>query len=594
MSCPADETRPLPPAQRCCGMELLWAVVIAAAIFAAMAPTLAWVEFSNGVEKLNIATSLEVRRGSPWLIPTLEGEPRVRKPPLMAWITACAVRPETVAAMSSADPAVRAAARLQLAWQVRWPAMLMSCLALVAVYALGKTLLDARTGILAALVAGTTIYFARFTRQAITDIPLTLFVLAANVFLARAIFDGRRYGGFLACGALLGLAMMSKGPVALVQSIAPAAVFLAWRWCVSGRPCAAAASRWLAPMLGLVVMLAVGLAWFVYVAWRTPDIHQLWLKEVLRTDPVEKDTSDWWDYISVFPHLMPWLVFFLGGLIEGVRALFGDRSWVQRIQPAGHGHDERARDGLVMALLLVVVPIIIMSCFRDRKDRYLLPLAGPAAILIAASIRAFIAMPKLGLIERLGAWLHWTFLLLLAVGLPLAGARPWSAELAAADGQARLAPALVAASLGIGLAIFIIGVLAQRRWRSAFVITTALLVLGGQALSIHGHARSRQGRSDMKPLADQIWRDHPTAVCYNIRGADGRRKMAQQDLSIYLNRVTPVLDTVEQIPAASHPQIYIELWEDGQPEPQPAPGWNFYTRVPRNPREWWMAFIRLP
>ena len=576
-------------------MGLPWAVLIAAAVFGVMAPTLAWVEFSNGVEKLNIATALEIRRGSPWLIPTLEGEPRVRKPPLTAWITAAAVRRETVAAMSSPDPAVRDAAHRQLAWQVRWPALLMSCLMLVAVYALGRTLLDARTGILAALIAGTTVYFARFTRQAITDIPLTLFVAAANVFLARAILDGKRYGGFILAGGLLGLAMMSKGPVALVQSVAPAAAFIVWRWRIGGARGPGGASRWLAPALGFAIMLGVGLAWFVYVVWQTPNIQQLWLKEVLRTDPVEKDTSDWWDYISIFPHLMPWLVFFLGGLIEGVRAFFGDCSWRKRIEPAGDGCAARARDGLVMALLLVLVPVIIMSCFRDRKDRYLLPLAGPAAILIAASVRAFIAMPKLGLIERLGGGLHWVFLLILAVGLPLLGARPWSADLAAADGQARLTLAIVAVSLGIGLVIFIGGILAQRRWRSAFVVTTALLMLGSQVLSIHGHTRSRQGRSDMKPLADQVWRDHPDAVCYNLRGTDGRRKMAQQDLSIYLNRITPVYETVEQIPAvAGHPQIYIELWEEGAPEPRPAPGWTFYTRVPRNPKEWWMAFIRMP
>jgi len=52
---------------------LIW-VGIVALFFAAVAPTLSWLEFSGGMENLNIATALELRRDHPdnWLIPTLE------------------------------------------------------------------------------------------------------------------------------------------------------------------------------------------------------------------------------------------------------------------------------------------------------------------------------------------------------------------------------------------------------------------------------------------------------------------------------------------------------------------------------------------
>ena len=59
--------------------------------FAAIAPTLSWIEFSNGLETLNVETVLEMRRGGPWIIPTLAERQRINKPPLTAWFTAAFV-----------------------------------------------------------------------------------------------------------------------------------------------------------------------------------------------------------------------------------------------------------------------------------------------------------------------------------------------------------------------------------------------------------------------------------------------------------------------------------------------------------------------
>src|SRR5207244_87021 len=75
----------------------LGAVGVAALVFAAVAPTLSWLEFSSGSENLVVETVLEMRRGGPWLVPTLERLARTQKPPLPAWITAAAARPGTVA-----------------------------------------------------------------------------------------------------------------------------------------------------------------------------------------------------------------------------------------------------------------------------------------------------------------------------------------------------------------------------------------------------------------------------------------------------------------------------------------------------------------
>src|SRR3954463_10517332 len=106
----------------------LAALGVAALVFAAVAPTLSWLQFSSGSENLVVETVLEMRRGGPWLVPTLEKLPRTQKPPLPAWLTAAAARPGAVAALADRDASGRAAAYTRLAWEVRWPALLCSCL----------------------------------------------------------------------------------------------------------------------------------------------------------------------------------------------------------------------------------------------------------------------------------------------------------------------------------------------------------------------------------------------------------------------------------------------------------------------------------
>src|SRR3954452_7287298 len=98
------------PASHHSRLSFVAALGIASLVFAAVAPTLSWLEFSSGSENLVVETVLEMRRGGPWLGPTLERQPRTQKPPLPAWVTAAAARPATVAALADRDPVRRAAA----------------------------------------------------------------------------------------------------------------------------------------------------------------------------------------------------------------------------------------------------------------------------------------------------------------------------------------------------------------------------------------------------------------------------------------------------------------------------------------------------
>src|SRR5207302_8757645 len=112
-------------------------------------------------------------------------------------------------------------------WRVRVPSLLCACVLLLAVERLGRALGGHPTGIVAAVVCGSSVLFLIYARQASYDILLAAWVAVANAFLAWAMFRRRWAAGLAGAGAALGLALMSKGPVCLLQTIVPFAPF-AW------------------------------------------------------------------------------------------------------------------------------------------------------------------------------------------------------------------------------------------------------------------------------------------------------------------------------------------------------------------------------
>ncbi len=173
-----------------------------------------------------------------WVTPVLEGRPWLEKPPLYYWITIPMVRllgpTETAARLGSA---------------------LMAFIAALALYALGKTLWGGAAGLAGAAILLTSVGFAAFGRSASTDMPFTAtLTVALALLMARAV--GRGTTGTAALGyVFLGLAVLAKGPVALLIAGAIVAAF----WCL--RP--AWRLRQLHPVAGVLIVAAVACPWFV-------------------------------------------------------------------------------------------------------------------------------------------------------------------------------------------------------------------------------------------------------------------------------------------------------------------------------------------
>jgi 4-amino-4-deoxy-L-arabinose transferase-like glycosyltransferase len=519
---------------------------IALLFFAAIAPCIAWPQFSNDSEDLVVQTVLEMRHGGPLWVPMLGGEPRIRKPPLPTWLSAAAVPRRTLQELDSANPAVREAAYRRLAFDVRWPALAAMCLMLAVIGYWGQLAGGFRLGVTAALVAGSTLFFLRMCRIVTTDAYLALFVCSANCLLTLAILRRKWWIGLVGAGAALGLAMMSKGPVALLQSPIP---FLVYLWArrrsarrspamidessaahsvESNRPGATPRPPrpWLAPLLiGIAVLVALCAPWYISAA-RTPDAGRVWKSELEGehfNDPLS-------GFLVTPLFLSPWLVpLAIGCFIAAKRR--------RMTRPLG------------LMLVLVIVPTAVMICFPLRKDRYLLPMLGPMAIIMA---RGALRMVRLRASRMpLARWLngiHWAVLALMVVWLPIAGAF----VLREADGRFWYSRGeATALLLALGLAVGA-GAWARERWKWSVIASGVGVLLLFNAAFLQAWSRCPDGLSEMKPIADAIHNCLPPGeVCYYDppRRAGAPGKPVTLDLDIYLSRIVQLIHNPADVPA---------------------------------------------
>lgn len=118
-----------------------------------------------------------------WLVPQLNGEARLRKPPLCYWYTAASYR-----VIGVVDE-----------FAGRLPTLVIGWACVVVTFFFGRDLLGRRGGFLAAAVLASGHYFIEYSRSAETDMPATLGVIVACWGMARASlppsYTGEGWGG---------------------------------------------------------------------------------------------------------------------------------------------------------------------------------------------------------------------------------------------------------------------------------------------------------------------------------------------------------------------------------------------------------------
>jgi hypothetical protein len=236
--------------------------------------------------------------------------------------------------------------------------------------------------------------------------------------------------------------------------------------------------------------------------------------------------------------------------------------------------------------MLVIVPIVIMSFFRDRKERYLLPMIAPAAIIAARAVTEHLdTRAENRTTDRAVLNIHWAGVIAIAAGFPLAAAL--HPALKRADGTAWLSlPATVVAML-IAIGLIATGLALRRRFAFSVVVFPALMMLAMQAFFMHSYRYTREGMSEIKSLAKMIWERAPDAVVFTT---GPHKKLAPNDLSIYLSRTIRWLPQYPD-PATADPRTLAVVRRDDDDETVfPPSGWREIARAERD-KSWWYALV---
>ncbi|MBM4273182.1 MAG: hypothetical protein FJ134_01790 [Deltaproteobacteria bacterium] len=279
-----------------------------------------------------------------WLIPHLNFLPYLEKPPLVYWLTALSfgVLGET-----------EFAARL--------PAAVSALGGLYVTYIWGRVFWGPRAGFVSALVLATSGGYVVLGRILTLDMVLTLF-LSLGLGLGYLALSRGRQELWIWAYVALGLAVLTKGPVALVLA---ALIWGAWTL-ILGR------SHWrrlIQPRCWLLLTLII-LPWFLWVAGRYPEFFRYFL----------------WDhhfgrFLTPAFHGKP-VYYFLPILA----ALALPWTWLLPWSLAGAwGRTDPDR---LFCLLWAGVVLIFFSLSRGKLAPYILPALPPLALLAGQKLAA--------------------------------------------------------------------------------------------------------------------------------------------------------------------------------------------------------------
>ncbi|MGE3806745.1 MAG: ArnT family glycosyltransferase [Gemmataceae bacterium] len=239
-----------------------------------------------------------------WIVPYLQGEPYLEKPPLFYWLVML-----SFGCFGAFD----------------WAARLVPALALHATilttYGLGRRSLGERAAFWGALALGLAPGFLGMGRLLLLDGVLTLCMtvslLAAFEAIRGAVF---RWSWWSVAAVACGLGILTKGPIALVLLVPP----LVLQRYLHKTGCAITWKRWAA---FLMMAALVVLPWYVAISLRMPDfVSEFLIKHNLQRflDPFDHERPIWFYGPVLLGGLLPatlLLIPFVRFLLSGDEAI---------------------------------------------------------------------------------------------------------------------------------------------------------------------------------------------------------------------------------------------------------------------------------
>ena len=292
-----------------------------------------------------------------WVTPRLNGEPWLEKPILFYWVAASGYRlvgdSELAARLPSAISALLTA--LALGW-------------------MGWRLYGTTTAGVVLIVFPTTLSTFAFARGATTDMLFTALLALTMMAAARLVVDpgDRPRLWQVAFGGALGLAVLAKGPAAILLTVGSLAL-----WGVASHRMSRLTA--LGRPLAWVSFGVVALPWYVISAIRTPEFVDVFLisHNLGRfLTPVFRHEQPFWFFGPILVlGLAPWSAF----LFPGIR-----QAWTR------WRTGELATSPSLYLASWARFPVLFFSLSSSKLPGYVLPVIPPAALLLAKTIADFL------------------------------------------------------------------------------------------------------------------------------------------------------------------------------------------------------------
>ena len=325
--------------------KILWTTVIVAAIV-----------FFWGLGSMDLLSLNEGRRAlaiqemvssGNWLLPHLNGELYLTKPPLLYWLSSS----------------------LGFIWGVNeWTLRLPSALAAIAVLIMVYRYALQQSGKWAALFAVQLLIanlgFAMLGRRAEIEMLLTALCVGSLLSALQYMQSQSSKNWIILSYFLLALALMTKGPLVILLVTLPLLIAAIY----SKNPHIKAV---LLSGRGWLIFLVVGLTWYAIVSWQLG--FDIWAT-IAKRDMLDKMQSE-----SAKPILsyLAWIavdfMLLIGLFLVGVKEFFK-----QQFQQSRQ----------LVLLAATILPLIIFSLFSNKHAKYLLPIYPLIAILLAIKLAA--------------------------------------------------------------------------------------------------------------------------------------------------------------------------------------------------------------
>ncbi|MCD7900057.1 MAG: glycosyltransferase family 39 protein [Bacteroides sp.] len=296
------------------------------------------------MESRNLATAQEMVRTGNYLIPTMNGELRLEKPPLPTWIAAVVeqVLPDNLVAQRSVAGVF---------------ATLMVIFLFLLVRRFTKNPVPA---LIASIVLATSFNVIMMGRTATWDIYCHSFMLGAIYFFVTGFMrKGSQWMQFSLAGVFMGLSFLSKGPVSFYALLLPFLI----SYFVALRP--SARGKKLPLVLMIVICLIISFWWPAYIAFFHPETGLA---------IANKESSSWINH-NVRPSWYYWKF----PAEAGIWAAF----WITSLIYYFWKKKPENRKIYFFSIIWTFAALILLSVIPEKKTRYLLPLLIPGAMNIS-------------------------------------------------------------------------------------------------------------------------------------------------------------------------------------------------------------------